>query len=199
MILFVENLENYSEWLMLEYRHSASVWKNIVFTNVKDERMKNFLSEFADVKSKSVTEMNKKLIVLDPLAKKRLVASDFSNVDGVVIGGILGYEKLTGRTKKFISDKLNAETRKLREFSHSLRPASHIMRNLGKKQMPIDIAAFVAKMVYLGEKIENIELTDELEIKFDDEYSVVLPYAYPVVNNKIIVTPGLIEYLKHKD
>lgn len=182
--LIVENLENYSEWLMLEYKHSASLWENILFTNVKDKRMKNFLSEFAEVKSKSVTDMNEKLIVLDPLAKKELKTSDFNNVDGVVVGGILGYEKLTGRTKKHISDKSDKETT--------------ITRNLGKKQMPIDIAAFVAKMIYLGEKIENIELTNEIDIKFDDEYSVVLPYAYPVINNKIIVTPCLIEYLRRK-
>jgi len=185
MRLIVENLEKYSEWLMLEYRHCASLWENILFTNVKDERMKTFLSGFADVKSKSVTELNEKLIVLDPLAKKTLITSDFNNADGVVVGGILGYDKPKGRTKKLISDKSDKKTA--------------VIRNLGKKQMPIDIAAFVAKMIYLGEKIENIELTDQLEIKFDDEYSVVLPYAYPVINSKVIVTPGLVEYLRHKD
>lgn len=185
MILIVENLENYSEWLMLEYKHCASLWEDILFTNVKDERMKNFLSEFADVKSKSVTEMNKKLIVLDPLAKKTLSTSDFGNVDGIVVGGILGYDRPRGRTKKLITDKSDKETT--------------ITRNLGKKQMPIDIAVFVAKMIYLGEKIENIELTDQLEIKFDAEYSVILPYAYPVINNRVLVTPGLVEYLRHKD
>jgi len=180
--LIVENLENYSEWVMLEYKHCASLWKNILFTNVKDKRMKTFLSEFTEVEHESVTEMNEKLIVLDPLAKKKLKTSDFNNVKGVVVGGILGYDKPKGRTKKLISDKLNAKT-----------------RNIGKKQMPIDIAAFVAKMIYLGEKIENIELTNQLEIKFDDTYSVVLPYAYPVIDNKVIVTPGLVEYLRGKE
>lgn len=184
MRLVVENLESYSEWLMLEYKHCASLWENILFTNVKGKRMKKFLSEFAEVKSKSVIEMNnEKLIVLDPLAKKELKTSDFNNIDGVVVGGILGYDKPRGRTKKFISDKLKTKT----------------MRNLGKKQMPIDVAAFVAKMIYLGEKVENIELTDQLEIKFDNEYSIVLPYAYPVINNKVIVTPGLVEYLRGKE
>ena len=198
--LIVENLENYSEWLMLEYRHCASLWKNILFTNVKDKRMKTFLSEFTEVEHESVTEMNEKLIVLDPLAKKKLKTSDFNNIDGVVVGGILGYEKLTGRTKKLISDKLKTTfTRNFgNKFPRSLCYASHITRNLGKKQMPIDIAAFVAKMIYLGEKIENIELTNQLEIKFDDNYSVILPYAYPIVDNKVIVTPGLVEYLRQK-
>ena len=70
MKLIVENLEKYSEWLMLEYKHSASLWENILFTNVKDKRMKTFLSEFTEVEHESVTEMNEKLIVLDPLAKK---------------------------------------------------------------------------------------------------------------------------------
>lgn len=185
MRLIVENLESYSEWLMLEYKHCASLWENILFTNVKGKRMKKFLSEFAEVKSESITQINnEKLIILDPKAEKQLSSSDFGNTDGIVIGGILGYEKLTGRTKKHISDKSDKETT--------------IIRNLGKKQMPIDIAAFVAKMVYLGEKIENIELTNEIEIKFDDEYSVILPYAYPVVDTKVIVTPGLIEYLRRK-
>jgi len=199
--LVVENLESYSEWLMLEYKHCASLWENILFTNVNGKRMKKFLSEFAEVKSKSVIEMNnEKLIVLDPLAKKELKTSDFNNIDGVVVGGILGYEKLTGRTKKLISDKLKTTfTRNFgNKFPRSLCYASHITRNLGKKQMPIDIAVFVAKMIYLGEKIENIELTNQLEIKFDDNYSVILPYAYPIVDNKVIVTPGLVEYLRQK-
>ncbi|MDI6917022.1 MAG: SAM-dependent methyltransferase [Thermoplasmatales archaeon] len=185
MRLIVENLEKYSEWVILEYRHCALIWENLLFTNVKDKNMESFLSEFAEVNHESVTEMNKKLIVLDPAAKKELITSDFSNVDGIVVGGILGYDKPKGRTKKHITDKSDKKT--------------ILPRNLGKKQMPIDIAAFVAKMIYLGEKIENIELTDQLEIKFDDEYSVVLPYAYPVIDNKVIVTPGLIGYLRGKD
>ncbi len=184
--MFVENLENYSEWLMLEYKHSALLWENIVFTNVKDKQMKNFLSELGDVNHESITQMNnKKLIVLDPKAEKQLSSSDFNNADGIVVGGILGYDKPKGRTKKLITDKSDKKTAGI--------------RNLGKRQMPIDIAVFVAKMIYMGEKIENVELTDQLEIKFDDEYSVVLPYAYPVVNNKVLVTPGLVEYLRHKD
>ncbi len=178
--LVVENCEqNFSDWLFLEYRHCTQLWKNLVFTNIKSNLMRERLSQFGKVREESILDMkHKERIVLDPFADKTLRTDDFEGIDEIVIGGILGHDKFTGRTKILISDKLKAGT-----------------RNLGKRHLPIDIAAFVTKLIYLGMRVKDIEFTDELEISFDSQYSITLPYGYPVIEGKIIVTPGLIEYL----
>jgi len=68
-------------------------------------------------------------------------------------------------------------------------------RNLGKIQLTIDGAAFVAKAILLGLDLEDIEIAYEVEIKHDEIHSTVLPFGYSVVNSLPLLTPGLIEYL----
>lgn len=176
--LVIENCEReLSDWLYLEYKHCIQLWDNILFTNIGEGF--ETLSAIAETKKERVTQLKLgRIIVLDPLADNVLRTDDFQGTDTIVIGGILGYEKPTGRTKKLISDKLSAEC-----------------RNLGRRQLSIDIAVFTAKLVYLGMKVEEIEFTDELEIAFDETHSTIIPYGYPIIDGKVIVTPGLIEYL----
>ncbi|MGF3554394.1 MAG: hypothetical protein ACQXXF_03830, partial [Thermoplasmatota archaeon] len=121
---------------------------------------------------------NKKCIILDPKSRKTLKTSDFNSLDAIIVGGILGYKKPRGRTKKLITDKYGYET-----------------RNLGKIQLTIDGAVFVTKQISLGKNLKDIEIAYELEIKHDDIYSTILPFGYPIINNKPIITPGLIEYI----
>lgn len=180
--LVIENCEpQYSEWLELEYKHCAQLWNNILFTNVKAPKLKSKLAELgnAEVREESILELEqKKRIVLDPLAELELKREDFDGAEEIVIGGILGDKEFTGKTKSLISSKLPAET-----------------RNLGKKQLSIDTAALVTKLILYGTSLKELELTDELEIQVDPSYSVVLPYGYPVIDGKLIVTPGLVDYL----
>jgi len=96
----------------------------------------------------------------------------------IIIGGLLGYEKPQGRTKTLITDVSRFET-----------------RHLGKLQLSIDGAAFVAKAISLGLNLEDIEIAREIEIIHDDVHSTILPFGYPVMDNKPIITPGLVEYL----
>ncbi|MDI6708976.1 MAG: hypothetical protein QME47_07840 [Candidatus Thermoplasmatota archaeon] len=102
-------------------------------------------------------------------------------MEEIVIGGILGNEKLTGKTKLLITDRLKKSDTKA--------------RNLGKSQLSIDIAAFVAKLVYLGMGLKDIDIADELEILFDNSYSIILPYGYPIIGGNVIITPKLVDYL----
>ena len=62
-------------------------------------------------------------------------------------------------------------------------------------QLTIDGAVFVAKQIALGKKLNDIEIAYELEIIHDPIHSTILPFGYPIVNDKPIITPGLIEYL----
>jgi ribosome biogenesis SPOUT family RNA methylase Rps3 len=170
-----------SEWLLLEYKHAAKIWKkNIVFTKVLDKKTSNILRKLGSVKKEKVKNvfLNKKCIILDPQAKKPLTPNDCSNADAIIIGGLLGYEKPHGRTKKLISDTSGFTT-----------------RHLGKLQLSIDGAAFVTKAICLGLNLKDIEIAREIEIIHDPIHSTILPFGYPIIEDKPVITPGIIKYL----
>ena len=176
--LIIENLEEeISEWLLLEYKHVCNIWKNVFFTRA--EKLEDFFP--GKTTEKTFSDIFHRVIVLDPQAKKELRPSDFKDIEAVVIGGILGHEKPKGRTRKLLVSKVGEKN----------------SRNLGKKQLSIDSAALVAKLIYLGYKLEEIEITNEVVIDCGEE-KIILPYGYVVIENKIIITPGLIEYLLSK-
>lgn len=181
-LLIIEHCEpTLSEWLLLEYRHVAKLWKgNLVFTRVADNKTAHVLQKLGLVKKEKAKNIfsNKKCIVLDPQAKKPLTPNDCSRCDVIIIGGLLGYEKPRGRTKKLISDKTDFET-----------------RHLGKFQLSIDGAVFVTKAICLGLNLKDLEIAREIEIIHDQIHSTILPFGYPIIDNKPVITPGLVKYL----
>ena len=181
-ILIIEHCENaLSEWLMLEYRHSAKLWKgDLVFTRVHDKKTEKILEKLGTVEKQKAKDAfyGKRCIVLDPQATKPLTTKDCLSVDGLIVGGILGYEEPQGRTKKMISEKSGFKT-----------------RHLGSVQLTIDGAVFMIKAIALGMKLDEIEIAKEIEIVHDPIHSTILPFGYPVIENKPVITPGLIEYL----
>jgi ribosome biogenesis SPOUT family RNA methylase Rps3 len=46
-------------------------------------------------------------------------------------------------------------------------------------------------------RLEDIEIAREVEIKHDSVHSTILPFGYPVIDNHLVITPGLVEYLIH--
>jgi ribosome biogenesis SPOUT family RNA methylase Rps3 len=181
-IMVIEHCEPaLSKWLMLEYRHAAKIWPHkITFTRVNDKKTANSLKKLGRVEKQKAKDLfyGKKCIVLDPQSKKTLSTQDFSNIDAIIVGGILGYEKPKGRTKRLITDKSGFET-----------------RNIGKIQLTIDGAVFVANAISLGLKLKDIEIAREIEIIHDSVHSTILPFGYPVINDIPVITPGLVEYL----
>jgi ribosome biogenesis SPOUT family RNA methylase Rps3 len=181
-LLIIEHCEPaLSEWLLLEYRHAAKLWReNLVFTRVIDKKTSKVLQKLGSVQKEKAKDVysDKKCIVLDPQAKKPLTPKDCSTTDAIIIGGLLGYEKPKGRTKKLISETSGFET-----------------RHLGKLQLSIDGAVFVTKAICLGLNLGDIEIAREVEIIHDDVHSTILPFGYPVIENKPVITPGLVEYL----
>jgi ribosome biogenesis SPOUT family RNA methylase Rps3 len=184
-VFVIEHCEGeLSEWLMLEYKHSAKICDDkILFTNAGAEKTAKVLRSLGMVEKKKAKEVfrDKNCIVLDPQSKKPLMTKDFAHLDAIIIGGILGYEKPQGRTKELLSDKSGFET-----------------RHIGKIQLTIDGAVFVAKAISLGMKLSDIEITYEIEIVHDSVHSTILPFGYPIIDNKPVITPGLIEYLAKK-
>lgn len=174
--------EKISEWLELEYRHSSRiVGKNLLFTNVKNQEDLEKIRKFARAEEKSCMELlaGKKAIVLDPQAEKMLSKRDFSEEGHIIVGGILGDANPRGRTKELITEKLDC-----------------IPRSLGRRQLSVDGAVFLAKKIEEG---ENCEVADRPEIELSESHSVTLEYAIPVFRGKLVITPGLLEYLKKDD
>lgn len=181
--LVIENLEpKFSKWLMLEYTHAVELWGDgLTFANVRDKRLQRALQGLpgVHVSGRSITQLELgKALVLDPMAKRVLTTEDCRKCDTLVVGGILGGEVMRGRTQKLITRR-------------SKIPG----RSLGPTQLPIDVAVFAARAIALGSTLDELEFTKGLTVRYGDGMEVELPYGYPVVNEKVIMTPGLLPYL----
>ena len=173
-----------SNWLLLEIKHSSNIVgkDKLLITNVKENYVQ-YLSKYGNVSPSSIIDLkdlHDKIIILDPLADLTLTPEEASN-HMLVIGGILGDDPPRGRTFKYITSKLpNCKA-----------------RNLGKKQFSIDGAIYIAKLINEGKKLEEIPIMENLVIKVDEFHEIILPYVYPLVNNKPLISDELIEYLKY--
>jgi ribosome biogenesis SPOUT family RNA methylase Rps3 len=181
-LLIIEHCEPIlSEWLLLEYKHSAHLWDgNLLFTRVQDNATRKILQKLGTVKKEKARDLytGKRCIILDPQAKKPLTTRDCASAEALIVGGLLGYEKPQGRTKTLISAFSGFQT-----------------RHLGPLQLSIDGAVCVIKAISLGLALKDIEIAKEIEIIHDSIHSTILPFGYPIIENKPIITPGLVEYL----
>lgn len=174
--------EKISEWLELEYRHSAKILgEKLLFTNVKNPADLEKIKKFARAEEKSCAELlkGKKAVVLEPQATQMLAQEDFFEEGCLVIGGILGDANPRGRTKELITERLEC-----------------VPRSLGKYQLSVDGAAFLARKIEEG---KECEVADEPEIELSESHSITLEYAIPVYEGKPVITPGLLEYLKRDE
>lgn len=182
-LLIIDNCEAPSEWLFIEYRHCTELWKPLVFAGVGDRGFRKRLEPLAPAVPERAAGVCPEggALVLDPRAESPLVTADFDAAACVVVGGILGDEKFTGKTGRLVTGTFGGRA---------------VARHLGRIQLPTDVAVFVARAVLLGACLDEIELTTEVEIVHDDGHSTVLPYGYPLVEGKVLLTPGLTEYLR---
>lgn len=189
MKFVLEHLEpKLYEWCLIEYKHISKIVskKNLIFTNIKNNKDASKLKNLGEVKKESILKLNlKNACLLDPKGNKTLTPEDAKKFDYFVFGGILGDFPEQGRTEKFLTSKLkNVE-----------------VRNLINKQMPTDTAILVTKIIAKGKNIEKIKFIDNPKIilkrgKFQEE--VNLPYRYFSKNNKPYISKELIKYLKKK-
>ena len=193
MKVVIEHVEpKVSEWLFIEYRHSAQIWgKDILFTNVKATDDREILKPLGAVESRRFFEIfEKDIIILDPKAEKVLSPNDFKKCSCLVIGGILGCEVMGGRTKTLITDEAKKSSKNV------------LLRNIGPVQFPIDQAALVAKRIYEGKRFCDLDIKEGVEIVLEEDdkenfsRTVELPYGYVSEKGKVMFAPGFIEYLK---
>lgn len=187
MVIFViEHLEPIvSKWVWLEYKHCSQLVgkKNLLITNIKNDKERNLLSKIAMVSEYSIVEVGcpeNRIIVLDPQASRTLKPEDLTNdVDFIVIGGIMGDYPPKGRTWKLLTSRI---------------PNCKV-RNIGPFQFSVDGALYIAYMVSKGKRVEEIPIIENLEIKVSENFVIILPYAYPLVNGKPFISNELINYL----
>src|SRR3989344_5483206 len=133
----IEHLEpKLYKWCLLEYQHvSQRVGKeNLLFTNLKPEWMEQ-LRPFGEVEGASVkllAQLGKlgRVCLLDPDAADRLEVPEAHKFDSMIFGGILGNHPPEARTKVIFPPSLGWER-----------------RNLGKEQMPTNVAVIVTKKI----------------------------------------------------
>jgi len=181
--LVIEHLEDISEWLWLEYSHVAKWWgDNLIFTNVREDERER-LAKLGNVLSESITKFpfdRSKIIVLDLQAEEELKPEDIEENTIIIVGGILGNAIPTGRTKEFITSKMEGVK----------------VRHIGKPQYSIDGASIVAKLIADGKRLKEIEYEENPTIKLDEFSEMTLHYAVPKLDGKLLLTPGLIELQK---
>jgi len=184
--IVIEHLEpKLSCWLLFEYENVSKIFKKKVwFTNVKNNEVQKKLKKLGTVRQQSVLKIfpHEKLVILDPRAKKTLVPEDLKDAIAVV-GGILGEHPALGRTKILLTSKApNAKS-----------------RNLSREQFTIDGAVYIAKKIIEGKKNSAIPIKHGLilrtKLKPSGVYEVELPYTYPVVAGKPIISEKLVHYL----
>lgn len=192
-LFVIEHLEDeVSEWIMLEYENVSKIVgkENLVITNVKNCSK---LSKIAKCTNVDVTSLLQKhvqdnVIVLDPKAKVTLEPWDFAEnkLNIVIIGGILGDNPPKGRTWKLLTTKILEKGFRVK------------VRNLGREQLTIDGAAYVAYSIFNGKRLSEIPFQNGLRITRKIEFvehEIFLPYKYPIVNGKPLINPKLVEYL----
>ncbi|MBX8630980.1 MAG: hypothetical protein KIY12_00455 [Thermoplasmata archaeon] len=183
-VMVVENCEEeLSDWLLSEYRHCAELWPGTVFTKVKRKQDRRIISDFAVARQEDALTFTggRGCIILDHKAEKTLTRSEMFSHRYLIVGGILGYDRPLGRTAKLITRRFD--------------PRKNITRNMGTVQMTIDSAVFVARAMLLGASLKDIEITERVEVKWDDTHSTILPYGYPLIDGRVIITPGLLDVL----
>jgi len=187
MKFIIEHLENkLYKWCLIEYKQiSKYVGKsNLIFTKLNSMDMK-ILKKYGEVRKESVISLKlNKACLLDPKSDKLLSPSDSKVFDYFIFGGILGDFPEQGRTEKYLTSKLNVET-----------------RNLGDMQMSTDTAVLVSKLILDGINFDDIKFIDKPSIvikKGEYKEEINLPYRYILKNNKPLINKDLIDYLKKK-
>ena len=183
--LVIEHLEEISDWLWLEYKHVSEWWGDrLVFTNVLPEERER-LAKLGSVIGESVTRFpfdRSKIIVLDLQAEEELRPEDIEEDTIIVVGGILGDAIPRGRTREFITSKMEGVK----------------VRHIGKPQFSIDGASIVAKLIAEGRRLEEIDYEENPTIKLDEFSEITLHYAVPKLDGKLLLTPGLIDLQKRE-
>jgi ribosome biogenesis SPOUT family RNA methylase Rps3 len=184
----IEHMEDsISGWPLLEYKNMI---KHIGINNFYLTHLNlktNFPEELknAHIDDKSVefwpSEVQKRIILLDPSSDIELQPKDAENFDFLLFGGILGDDPPQDRTRL-------------------LRRLGFDTRNLGPVQMTTDTAVLVARQVLEFQKpLNSLEFIDKPEIRLGKKDTVELPFRYLVKDGHPVLPDGLLDHLKNEE
>ncbi|MEM4969673.1 MAG: hypothetical protein QXE01_00300 [Sulfolobales archaeon] len=176
--IYIEHLEeSLGRWVLAEYRNSYRIAGDLLtITGIEIPGLPSTRKRFHELVNPS------KAIILDPQAPQILEPEDLVGFEAIVIGGILGAHPPMGRTKKLLSDRYPEAAK----------------RNIGKHQFPIDASVYIALEVIRGRRVREIPIALGLIIRRkigSIEHEIELPYAYPVVNGKPLISEEVLEIL----
>ena len=169
-------------WCLIEYKHMSKIVgkNNLWFTNIKNKSEIKKLKSYGKVFSCSVLDLKiKKACILDQESSETLSKRNSKRFDYFIFGGILGDNPPRKRTREDLTQHLKAKA-----------------FNIGKKQMSTDNAVFVVHEITKGRDIKDIKFKDKIEIRINKIESTILPYRYALVENKHLLSPSLISFLK---
>ncbi|GBF08925.1 conserved hypothetical protein [Aeropyrum pernix] len=123
-------------------------------------------------------------ILLDLWSPKRLEPEEASSASYIIVGGIMGDHPPKGRTYLLSSQVYTACAK----------------RNLGPEQLSVDGAVKTAILVAEGYRLDEIEFEEGVEVEVESPVKgvsakVELPYAYPKVGDRILVSQMLLSLL----
>lgn len=182
-IFIIEHLEpKLWPWCIIEYKSISKIVgkSHLWFTNI-DKKDARKLSKYGKVFSESVKTMALQgACILDPESDELLSPSDSRKFQYFIFGGILGDNPPRKRTSPELTQFMKgAET-----------------RNIGKEQFSTDNAVYVAHEICKGRKFSDIKFQDEIEITINKIESVILPYRYPLINEKPRISKELVRHVK---
>jgi ribosome biogenesis SPOUT family RNA methylase Rps3 len=178
MKIYIEHLErDLGRWILAEYRSSYRLaGEMLTITGIEIPGLPSTRKRFYEL----VEPL--KAIILDPQAPEELKPEDLRGYEAIVIGGILGAHPPLGRTKKLLSER----------FPEAAK------RNIGEHPFPIDASVYMALEVIRGKRIEEIPVALGLIIRKrigNIEHEIELPYAYPIVNNKPLISEEVLQII----
>jgi len=191
----IEHLDKeLGNWSLIEYENIGKKVgkKNLLFSNVKDKKDIHKLMKFGAVSPLPVYRLpfikqkQNKICVLDPEAPKLLSSSEAKKYDYFVFGGILGDYPPRKRTQEELTSVMKKKGVKFE------------VRNIGKNQFSTDNAVFVVSEIVKGKNFKKMKFLDKFVLKFGKFLEMELPYSYPLVKGKALISKKLVSYLRKK-
>ncbi len=177
--IFIEHLEpSAGEWILIEYRSSYRIaGDRLLITGLEVPGIPSTQKRFYEIVDPG------EVIILDPQAKEPLEPEDLKQYSYVVVGGILGSHPPRGRTRELLSSR----------FPQAAK------RNIGRLQFSIDGSVYMVLEVYRGRRLNEIPVARGVRIRRTlsrgIEHEIYLPYAYPLVDGKPLISVELVRYL----
>ena len=179
LVILIEHLESdLGKWILAEYRNAYRIaGDRLLITGVEVPGIPSTRRSFHEI-----ADLNK-TVILDPSADEVLTPRDLDVYKYIVIGGILGSHPPMGRTRKLLSDRFPMVAK----------------RNIGEHQFSIDGSVYMVMEISKGREISEIPIAVGLRIRMlvtiYSEHEIYLPYAYPLVKGKPVISEELLKYL----